>query len=308
MDPLPINPTKHDVYDFISPTTGTEDAAVGKTVLVTGAGSGIGRHTAIYFARAGATSVVLAGRNAKALEESKVVILAEAPKCDVLCIPTDITDPSAVANLFQKAGKIDILINNAGSTGIRGPLAATDFQKWWMAFEINVRGTYMVTCEFLRLLQGGPGVVLNVSSRSSYVTASDMSAYQASKSALNRLTEFIDKEHASQGVVAIAFHPGGISNTKLAEDAPEWLRPDLIDTRESRSSSRPHQKETQLNRSNPAALPAATALYLTLPRAKYLSGRFVNARWDMEELETHRERIISEDLLKLRVLGIDDHL
>lgn len=68
-----------------------------------------------------------------------------------------------------------------------GPLAATDFQKWWSAFDINIRGTYMVTCEFLRLLAGGPGVVLNVSSRSSYVTAPGMSAYQISKSALNRL-------------------------------------------------------------------------------------------------------------------------
>ena len=57
-----------------------------------------------------------------------------------------------------------------------------------------------------------------------------------------------------------------------------------------------------------AALPAATALYLTLPRARYLSGRFINAQWDMEELETHRERIISEDLLKMRVYGIEDHL
>ncbi|KUI69901.1 hypothetical protein VM1G_04968 [Cytospora mali] len=114
----------------------------------------------------------------------------------------------------------------------------------------------MVTCAFLRLLHGGPGVVLNVSSRSSYVTASD-------------------EKHASQGVVAIAFHPGGISSTKLAEDAPEWFRPDLRDT----------QGNPQLNLSNPAALPAATALYLTLPRAKNLSGRFVNARWDMEELE-----------------------
>jgi hypothetical protein len=70
----------------------------------------------------------------------------------------------------------------------------------------------------------------------------------------------------------------------------------------------PAQRNTQLTDPNPAALPAATALYLTLPRAKYLSGRFINAQWDMEELETHRERIISEDLLKMRVLGIDDHL
>lgn len=92
------------------------------------------QHTAIHFARAGATSIVLAGRDAKALEESKVSIQAESPKCHVLCVPTDITEPKAVAKLFQKAGKIDILINNAGSTGTIGPLAATEFQKWWMAF------------------------------------------------------------------------------------------------------------------------------------------------------------------------------
>lgn len=91
------------------------------------------QHTAIHFARAGAASVVLAGRDAKALDESKASILADAPSCHVLCVPTDITDPEAVAKLFQAAGKIDVLVNNAGSTGTMGPLAATDFQKWWMA-------------------------------------------------------------------------------------------------------------------------------------------------------------------------------
>ncbi|CAN8102496.1 unnamed protein product [Discula destructiva] len=287
MNPLPIKPTRHDVYDFISPTSGTKNAALGKAVLVTGAGSGIGEHTAILFATAGATLIVLAGRSAQDLEQTKVSIQTEAPKCEVLCVPTDITNPEAVANLFQKAGKIDVLINNAGSTGMIAPLAETDFQKWWMAYDINIRGTYMVTCEFLRLLKGGPGVVLNVSSRSSYVTAPSMSAYQVSKSALNRLTEFVDKDYGAQGVVAIAFHPGGVPGTKVADAAPEWLRKTFKDT---------------------PALPAATALYLTLPRAKYLSGRFINAQWDMEELEGLRERIVSEDLLKMRVLGIDDHL
>ena len=160
MNPLPLKPTRHDVYDFISPTAGTKNAAVGKAVLVTGAGSGIGQvrthfpnglisstssstptettdmlqHTAIHFARAGATSIVLAGRNAKDLEESQVSIQAESPKCHVLCVPTDITEPEAVATLFQKAGKIDILINNAASAGTMGPLVATDVQNWWTAF------------------------------------------------------------------------------------------------------------------------------------------------------------------------------
>ncbi|KAM7213854.1 putative short chain dehydrogenase reductase protein [Rhypophila decipiens] len=287
MNALPIKPSRHDVYDFISPDSGTKDCALGKNVLITGAGSGIGQHTAIHFARAGATKVVLAGRTVKDLEETKATIEAEYPKCRVLCVPTDITDREQVANLIQKAGKLDILINNAGSTGHIAPLVETDFDRWWSAFDINIRGTYMVTVEFLKQLSGGPGVVLNVSSRSSYVTIPHMSAYQISKGGLNRLTEFVDKGYSAQGVVAIAFHPGGVQGTKVADAAPEFLRKTFKDT---------------------PALPASTALYLTLPRAKFLSGRYISAQWDMEELETHRERIIKEDLLKMRVLGIDDQI
>ncbi|KAI1327958.1 NAD(P)-binding protein [Xylariaceae sp. FL0255] len=269
-----------DVYDFISPTSGTKNAAVRKSVLITRAGFGIRKHTAIHFARAGASFIVLVGRTANDLESSNAKVLVEAPDCRAVCAPTDISDPAAVSALFEKTGKIDILINNAGTTGIIGPLTSVDLNKWWMAYEVNIRGTYLMASEFFKLLAGGPGVVLNISSRSSYVTAPGMSAYQISKSTLHRLTEFIDKEHGSQGVVAVAFHLGGVPGTKVAHAAPEWL----------------------------PALPASTALYLMLPRAKYLSGRFINAQWDIEKLETHRERIISEDLPKMRVLGIDDQL
>ncbi|KAG9239277.1 hypothetical protein BJ875DRAFT_491751 [Amylocarpus encephaloides] len=284
---LPIKPSKHDEYDFISPSSGTKDAAAGKSVLVTGAGSGIGEEIALYFAIAGATSVTLAGRDIVSLEETKARIQTEYPKVHLLCVATDITDSKAVSKLFEKAGKVDILINNAGSTGTVAPLADTDIVKWWTAFDINIRGTYLVTIEYLKLLKGGSGSVVNVSSRSSHVTAPSMSAYQISKSALNRLTEFIDKDYASQGVTSVAYHPGGVPGTKVADSAPEWLRKTFKDS---------------------AALPAATAVFLTTPRAKYLSGRFVSAQWDLEELEQYKDRIISGDLLKMRCLGIDDHL
>ncbi|KAI1193045.1 NAD(P)-binding protein [Nemania serpens] len=287
MTTLAIQPSRHDVYEFISPSAGTKDAALGKSVLITGAGSGIGQHTAIHFARAGAVLIVLVGRNGKDLESSKAKIVAECPHSQILCAPTDITDPGSVEKLFKETGKIDVLINNAGATGMIGPLATVDAQKWWLAFDVNIRGTQLVTSEYLRLLNGGPGVVLNVSSRSSYVTAAGMSAYQVSKAALNRYTEFVDKEYGPQGVVAVAFHPGGVPDTKVADTIPEWISKTFKDT---------------------PALPAATALYLTLPRAKYLSGRFINAQWDMEELESYRHQIVSEDLLKTRVLGIEDSL
>jgi len=68
------------------------------------------------------------------LEDTKTKIQADHPECHVACVPTDITDPKAVSNLFEKSGKVDVLVNNAGSTGTMAPLAETDFEKWWMAF------------------------------------------------------------------------------------------------------------------------------------------------------------------------------
>lgn len=193
---LDIKPSRQDVYDFISPDTGvTKNCASGKSVLVTGAGSGIGLHIAIHFARAGASYIVLAGRNAADLEDSKSQVEAASNQVRVIAVPTDITKKEDVANLFDKAGKVDILVNNAGSTGQIAPLASTDFDKWWSAHDINVRGTYLMTHTFLNLLAGGPGVVLNVSSRSSClgsmtrVLTTKMGrapAYGASKVGLNR--------------------------------------------------------------------------------------------------------------------------
>lgn len=118
--------------------------------------------------------------------------------------------------------------------------------------------------------------------------------------------------YSAQGVVAIAFHPGGVQGTKVADAAPEWLRQTFKDTRKYPicmiHSMSPIPSRLEANQLATAALPASTALYLTLPRAKFLSGRYISAQWDMEELETLKERIVKEDLLKMRVLGIDDQI
>jgi len=92
---------------------------------------------------AGATSIILAGRDGLALEDTKNKIQSEHPTCHVTCVPTDITDPKAVSILFEKSDKVDVLVNNAGSTGTMAPLAQTDFEKWWQAF---VRISKRVCC------------------------------------------------------------------------------------------------------------------------------------------------------------------
>lgn len=82
--------------------------------------------------------IILVGRNAKALEESKVGSQVVSSRHHVLCVPADTNDPVAVADLFQKSGKADILLDDTGSTGTFGPLVAAGLQQylqqWWSTY------------------------------------------------------------------------------------------------------------------------------------------------------------------------------
>lgn len=97
---------------------------------------------------------------------------------------------------------------------------------------------------------------------------------------MNRLTEYIDAEHAQQGVRCFAYHPGGIGSTDMGQTAPDWLVPYLIDTTD---------------------LAAGTCLYLATPRADYLRGRYVSSNWDLEAVEARKEEIVEKDMLKNKV-------
>ncbi|MCJ1440960.1 MAG: hypothetical protein MMC23_001446 [Stictis urceolatum] len=272
--------TKTDTYPFISPSSYLKDAAYGKAVLITGGSRGIGRAIAISFAKAGASTLILAARRQTSLEETKASILALAPTCTVLVFPTDISDESSVGKLFSSLPRTpNVVVNNAG-TFHASTILDSDTSKWWADFETGVKGSYLCIRAYLRLLAGGPGTILNVSSLSSIMLNPDQSSYGTSKTAINRLTSFVHAEHAAQGVRCIAFHPGGVADTDIGEKAPKWLRERLTDTLE---------------------LAADTALYLSTERAGWLSGRFVLANWNMERLEGLRERIEREDLLKTGV-------
>lgn len=120
------------------------------------------------------------------------------------------------------------------------------------------------------------------SSIGSYHLVPLASSYGASKAALNRITEYIAAENKDDGVQAIAFHPGGVGGTDLTSKSPAFMHRFYTETPE---------------------LAAGTTVYLTTQRAAYLTGRYVDARWDLEELERFKEKIRDEDLLRMSLLG-----
>ena len=163
-----------------------------KVALITGAGSGIGRATALAFLREG-YCVVLAGRRKEALEKTS----AEAPTgSEVLVVPTDVADPAAVRALFAKTretfGRLDVLFNNAGRGGPPVPLEDIGFEQWKAVVDVNLTGAFLCTQEAIKLMKTQTprgGRIINNGSISAHTPRPDSAPYTATKHAITGLTK-----------------------------------------------------------------------------------------------------------------------
>jgi NAD(P)-dependent dehydrogenase (short-subunit alcohol dehydrogenase family) len=163
-----------------------------KVVVITGAGSGIGRALAVGFAEDGA-SVVGFGRRRDALE-------ATAEQCDggMLVVAGDVTSQTDVDHLvtasMDRFGKIDVLVNNAGISGL-GTLLDNNFEDWARVIDINLTGLALCTHRILPgMLKRRSGRIINVTSRSAESAREETSAYSASKAGVVTFTKAIARE------------------------------------------------------------------------------------------------------------------
>jgi NAD(P)-dependent dehydrogenase (short-subunit alcohol dehydrogenase family) len=164
-----------------------------KVALITGAGSGVGRATALAFLREG-YSVVLTGRRREALEQT--VALAGANSNRALAIPADVTDPASVQSLFDAAkstfGKLDVLFNNAGTSAPAVLLEDLSAEQWRRVVDVNLTGPFLCTQAAFRLMkeqspQGGR--IINNGSISAHTPRPNSAPYTATKHAITGLTK-----------------------------------------------------------------------------------------------------------------------
>ena len=184
----------------------------GRTVTITGAGSGIGRSTALLFARLGA-KVHLADLDADRVEEVRREIEALDRRATAHVV--DVSDPAAVETLaervFGEDKAVDVLHNNAG-IGHAGPVEETTLDDWQRVIAVNLLGTiYGVHFFVPRMLrQGRPGHVVNTASGAGLVAWGEMAPYCTSKFGVVGLSEALSAELAPKGIQVTAVCPGFI--------------------------------------------------------------------------------------------------
>ena len=230
--PSPTSTWHTKTHQSISPTR-PELSAKGKTVVVTGGGTGIGAETARSFAEAGASRIALLGRRKQPLLDTKASIEHKFAHVEVFVASTDVTKKSEVDTAFAEFvgdGKVHILVSNAAVIGPQDPIRDADGDKFLEAIQQNLKGSFFVAQAFLRYAST-EAVAIDVSSSAAHLNfIPGFASYSIAKLAIFRLWDSLAFEnpeisvfHVQPGVVDTAMNKeaGGVAALGFEDDG-KW--------------------------------------------------------------------------------------
>lgn len=220
-----FTPTYHQkTYPSISPTR-PELSAAGKTIFISGGGRGLGIGIVEAFAAAGAAHIIILGRTTAALKEVAERTGAAYPSTKISTVSGDTTREEDVARAFAETGKggVDVVVANAGylptvepvaPAGGHGSTAFTD--DWWTAWEVNVKGLFLLARQFLASAPAG-GVFVNISAAGAHLNPAlpGFSGYAGSKIGAARVVETMQLENPSFRFYNV--HPGVVESDMLVK-------------------------------------------------------------------------------------------
>lgn len=283
-------------------------------VCIIGASRGIGASIAHSYAIAGASGIIISSRQLSPLEEVAASIRSASPKCRIEPIECDVISSASVASLAEavrsKFGRLDVLVMSSGYAGLRilrmDQGNPEDVQQ---AFDINAMGTYLAAHFFVPLLletEDGAKAFISVGSLAAHATSGPLASmgYCVSKMAAARIVEFAAAQFKDEGLVAVSVHPGAVK-TDMSGQLPEEFARCELKLFLHRCAVR--ERVVVLMSCDWIAvlvdsldLCGAFCVWLTKEKRgrQWLSGRFLSAKWDVDELLAKRSEIVEKDLLK----------
>ena len=264
-----MTPTGATTGTATTTTATSADAATGarllegKVGLVTGAGRGIGRATALRFARDGARVAVVDWEGESARE---TVAAIEAEGGEALCVVADVSDETQVAGMVGQVmdcfGALHCASNNAALAAGFHPLTDLDRERWDRCLAVTLTGVWLcLKYEIPAMLRSGGGSIVNISSLSGMRGEASQAAYAAAKGGVHGLTFSAAAEFAQRGIRVNAVAPGGIETPGIAryfEKCPE-VREATVATHAMRRLGRPEEL-------------ADAVAYLCSDRASFVTG------------------------------------
>jgi NAD(P)-dependent dehydrogenase (short-subunit alcohol dehydrogenase family) len=210
-----------------SPSTDPSKVSLpdGYTVIITGAGKGIGQYIARAYAQAKASNIIITARTASDLEQAKSdlerIAKTNGTSVNVRTLASDASKLETfqeLRSIIEKefTGRLDCLVNNAGMLGSNSGfnrLEDTDPLEHAKLFELNYLGPMYAMQQLIPVMtqpQSKGRQIINITSMAAHMTNRVPIAYAASKHALNRLTQHVGESHQQEGLNCIALHPGGV--------------------------------------------------------------------------------------------------
>ncbi|KEF59447.1 uncharacterized protein A1O9_04291 [Exophiala aquamarina CBS 119918] len=307
--------TQNDCSYISDPRQNKELGALlkGKNVVIAGAGRGIGRATAEFFAHTEAATLSLMALELPEINETAEICKAINPKLAVKTAAFNVLDYQSVdrfiQDVIQELGKIDVLFVNAGRAPQWLPTQESDPAVWWDTLAVSLQGAFHFTRAALpHLRQHGGGRIIYTSSAAAQ-SAEGMGGYAIGKLGQVRLAEIVHNENKDRGIKAFAYHPGAIptrffhdfkdaSEGKFRENS--YLSMDLPGEQKSAMAA---VKALEGATFSTPQMPAGLVTVLASGQLDFMSGRYLDASVRIEDYMEDEQRIVDHDLHRVRLIA-----